>query len=56
MKQSIIEKAEAWVKNDYFDPASKKEIQELIDAKDEKEITERFYKDLSFGFQYQGEG
>ena len=28
MKQSIIEKAEAWVKNDYFDPASKKEIQE----------------------------
>ncbi len=49
MKQSIIEKAEAWVKNDYFDSASKKEIQQLIDSKDEKELTERFYKDLSFG-------
>ena len=49
MKQSIIEKAKAWVKNDYFDSASKKEIQDLIDTKDEKELTERFYKDLSFG-------
>jgi len=49
MNKSIIEKAEAWVKSDYFDSESKKEIQGLIDSQDEKELTERFYKDLSFG-------
>ena len=49
MNNSIMEKAKAWVKSDYFDSESKKEIQNLIDSQDEKELTERFYKDLSFG-------
>jgi len=49
MKQSVIEKAQAWVKNDYFDSESKREIQDLIDSNNEVELTERFYKDLEFG-------
>jgi phosphoglucomutase len=49
MEHNAIERAKAWASNEYFDEASRKEIQTLIDSGDEKEITERFYKDLEFG-------
>ena len=46
-------RAKEWVKNPYFDEEAKAEIQALLDKNDEKEITERFYKDIEFG---TGEG
>ncbi|NMA82583.1 MAG: phospho-sugar mutase [Epulopiscium sp.] len=36
-----------WIKNDYFDKTTKKELLEIQD--DEREIQDRFYKDLEFG-------
>lgn len=41
------ERYEEWLSNPYFDEAIKKELQEI--AEDDKEIKERFYKDLEFG-------
>ena len=49
MEHNAIERAKAWASNEYFDEASRNEIQELLDKGDEKELTERFYKDLEFG-------
>lgn len=46
---SSLEKAHAWADNGLFDAESRKEIQNLIDKGDNKEIEERFYKDLEFG-------
>ena len=36
-----------WLEDSYFDEAVKKELQEI--GGDEKEIEDRFYKDLAFG-------
>ena len=44
-----MEKALAWAQNTDFDHESRKEIQDLIDTNNTKEIEERFYKDLEFG-------
>lgn len=41
------ERYEEWLNNPYFDAAIKKELQGI--AEDDKEIKERFYKDLEFG-------
>lgn len=49
MELTILDKAQAWANNPYFDEQSRHEIQELINKGDEKELTERFYKDLEFG-------
>jgi phosphoglucomutase len=49
MNKEILDKAQAWVNNDVFDQKSKDEIKKLINDNDEKELTERFYKDLAFG-------
>ena len=49
MEKQALEKATWWTNNNIFDAKSRKEIQDLIDAGDTKEITERFYKDLEFG-------
>ena len=38
---------EAWLANDYFDEATKAELEAI--AGDEKEIEDRFYQDLEFG-------
>lgn len=38
---------EEWLKDDYFDCLTKKELEEICD--DDKEIEDRFYKDLHFG-------
>jgi phosphoglucomutase len=48
-QSSALKKAQAWAKNPYFDSESRREIQNLIDKPDLKEIEERFYKDLEFG-------
>lgn len=49
MEKQALEKATWWTNNPTFDAESRKEIQNLIDAGDTKEITERFYKDIEFG-------
>ena len=38
---------EFWLKDSYFDEDTKKELRNI--AEDEKEIEERFYRDLEFG-------
>lgn len=38
---------ESWLKDDYFDGEIKKELREI--AEDEKEIEDRFYRELEFG-------
>jgi phosphoglucomutase len=49
MDKTIQNKAKQWAENPYFDDADRKEIQNLIDSKNEVELSERFYKDLEFG-------
>ena len=49
MDQAILEKATYWATNESFDEKTRREISALIEAKDEKELTERFYRDLEFG-------
>lgn len=41
------ERYEEWLSNPYFDEATKEELKNI--AEDDKEIKERFYKDLEFG-------
>lgn len=41
------EQYQAWLSNPYFDADTKEELKKLAD--DDKEIKERFYKDLEFG-------
>ncbi len=41
------EQYEFWLKDDYFDAATKEELNRI--RQDEKEIEERFYKELEFG-------
>ena len=38
---------EEWLENPYFDTKTKEELKSI--ANDEKEIEERFYRDLEFG-------
>ncbi len=44
----IFEKAKKWTTAP-FDATTQKEIQDLIDNKDEAQLADRFYKDLEFG-------
>ena len=44
-----LERAKAWANNPAFDESSRKEVQNLIDNENHKEIEERFYRDLEFG-------
>lgn len=46
MNSQIKEKYENWKTSPYFDEKTKKELESI---KDEKEIQDRFYKDLAFG-------
>ena len=48
MDEEILKKARGWT-TDQFDRETAKEISTLIDEKDEKELIDRFYKDLEFG-------
>ena len=47
--KTTLEKAKEWAQNSYFSPESRAEISALIEANNQKEIDERFYKDLEFG-------
>jgi phosphomannomutase len=49
MDQEILKKAQSWAQNSHFSPAFRDEIQKLIEAKNDAEITDRFYRDLEFG-------
>jgi phosphoglucomutase len=49
MEQVILERAQYWATNPVFDQATRSEIQDLLTSKNEKELTERFYRDLEFG-------
>lgn len=49
MEQNIWEKARAWAEGGDFDETTRHEIQALIDEKNEKELQDRFWKDLEFG-------
>ena len=47
MEQKILERAQAWL-TDQYDEATRKKVQELIDN-DPNELTESFYRNLEFG-------
>ena len=40
---------EYWAHDEYFDPATRQEIQALIRDKNDAELLDRFYQDLEFG-------
>jgi phosphoglucomutase len=48
MIEGIMKKAREWASME-FDEETRKEIRRLIDSGDEKELTDRFYKELDFG-------
>ncbi len=49
LTKDIHERALLWSSSDIFDRETRQEIQELLDVRNEKEIINRFYKDLEFG-------
>lgn len=51
MDQKIISNATVWSNNTYFNESDRTEIKNLLSdlAKNETELTERFYRDLEFG-------
>src|SRR5688572_1044325 len=49
LTDTVKERAQYWAKNPLFDDATRKEIQSLIDQNNDKELTDRFYRDLEFG-------
>jgi phosphoglucomutase len=49
MNKDILQKAQLWSENKYFDGEFRSEIAELLMNKDEDQLTDRFYKDLEFG-------
>jgi len=48
MKKEILNKAKVWTASE-FDEETRQEIQHLIDEGNEKELVDRFYKELEFG-------
>lgn len=49
MDQRILSRASYWAKNSVFDEQTRSEISELLNTNNEKELSERFYRDLEFG-------
>jgi len=49
MEANILDKAKKWANDKYFDTQFRETISGLIQNNDEKELTDRFYKDLEFG-------
>ncbi len=45
----VLSKANKWLESNQIDEDTKKAIKELIDASDNTELTDSFYKDLEFG-------
>ena len=48
MEKNIEERINSWL-NGAYDEETKKEIRDLLDSKNEKELTDAFYRDLEFG-------
>ena len=48
MEQEVRNKIDQWLSGNY-DQTTKDEIQALLDAANEEELTDSFYKDLEFG-------
>ena len=48
MEKNIEERINSWL-NGAYDKETKKEIKNLLDSKNEKELTDAFYRDLEFG-------
>ncbi len=48
MEKNIEERINSWI-NGAYDEETKKEIRDLLDSKNEKELTDAFYRDLEFG-------
>jgi phosphoglucomutase len=49
MESAILTKATYWATSPVFDEQTRSDIQSLISVKNEKELTDRFYRDLEFG-------
>lgn len=49
LEEKIAERAHYWATADVFDTKTRGEIAELLERKDSKELTDRFYRDLEFG-------
>ena len=49
LTEEIMKKVEYWSKSQAFDHQTRQEIQKLYDENAEKELNDRFFKDLSFG-------
>ena len=49
LDSSIAGKVQYWSTADAIDSKTRSEVKALVDAADEKELTERFYRDLEFG-------
>ncbi|MFY7928050.1 MAG: phospho-sugar mutase, partial [Oligoflexus sp.] len=49
MQEKIVALANYWATSPVFDAATRHEIGALLEAKNEDELTERFYRDLEFG-------
>lgn len=45
----VLDHALSWSQNSFFDYETRKEIEFLINSKNEKELINRFYRDLEFG-------
>lgn len=45
----VHERATYWATSSAFDPGTRSEISALIEARNDKELSERFYRDLEFG-------
>lgn len=48
MEKNIEERIDSWL-NGAYDEETKKEIRDLLETKNEKELTDAFYRDLEFG-------
>ena len=48
MEKNIEERINSWL-NGAYDEETKKEIRDLLESKNEKELTDAFYRDLEFG-------
>ena len=49
LKNQVADRAKYWATSEVFDLSVRSEIQNLISENNEKELIDRFYKDLEFG-------
>ena len=49
MSRNIKELSTYWATNKVFDATTRDEIARLLESRNDKEIEERFYRDLEFG-------